>query len=121
MTSDIKRLIGKQVARIRIESGLTQAQLAEQLDVATETISRLERGISIPSLKTLENISFIFHITLKELFDFEYPKQSKANAQEKEIRKLIAFLKRKKAEEIRFGYNVLKSIFDEVKLISRLK
>lgn len=53
MASDIKRLIGKQVARIRIERGFTQAQLAEQLAVATETISRLERGISIPSIEPL--------------------------------------------------------------------
>lgn len=35
--------------------------------------------------------------------------------------KLIAFLKLKKTEEIRFGYNVLKSILDEVKSMRRLK
>lgn len=121
MSTDIKRLVGKQLAKFRIERGLTQAQLAESLDVATETVSRLERGISIPSLKTLENISHIFNITLKDLFDFEYPQQYKANAQEKELAKLITFLKQKKAEEIRFGYNVLKSIFGKVKLIRRLK
>lgn len=121
MSADIKKLIGKQVAKFRIERGLTQAQLAEMLDVATETISRLERGISIPSLKTLENISLIFHITLKDLFNFEYPQKYRGTAQEKEIAKLTTFLKQKRAEEIKFGYNVLKSIFDEVKSIRRLK
>lgn len=121
MSTDIKKLIGAQVTKFRYERGLTQAQLAELLDVATETISRLERGISIPSLKTLENISHIFHITLKDLFDFEYPQQFKTTAKEKELIKLLTFLKQKRSEEIRFGYNVLKNIFDEVRLISKSK
>ncbi|OGW03125.1 MAG: hypothetical protein A2Z59_13615 [Nitrospinae bacterium RIFCSPLOWO2_02_39_17] len=37
------------------------------------------------------------------------------------LTKLITFLKQKKAGEIRFGYNILKNIFGEVKLIKRLK
>ncbi|OGQ35974.1 MAG: hypothetical protein A3G39_08865 [Deltaproteobacteria bacterium RIFCSPLOWO2_12_FULL_43_16] len=121
MRDNVNRLIGKQVAKIRREKGFTQAQLAESLDVATETISRLERGVSIPSLKTLENISLILNIKLKDLFDFEYPQKSTGTAREKEIAKLTAFLKQKKAEEIKLGYNVLKSIFDEIKLIRKSK
>lgn len=120
MPTDINKLVGKQVLKLRLERGLTQAQLAELLDVATETISRLERGVSIPSLKTLENISHVLNVTLKDIFTFEYP-QSKLTAEEKEIVKLITFLKHKKAEEIRFGYNVLRSIFAEIKLLRKLK
>ena len=36
------------------------------------TISRIEREASIPSVKTLEKISAALHISLKDLFDFEY-------------------------------------------------
>jgi len=57
MRDKFEMAVGRRVAKLRKDKQLTQAQLAELLDVASETISRLERGISIPSLKTFENIS----------------------------------------------------------------
>ena len=110
--SEVEKLIGKQVTKIRQERNLTQAQLAELLDVAIETVSRLERGVSIPSLKTLEKISQKLDISLKDIFDFKNP--TKKTPTDKEIKKLTVFLKEKRAEDIRFGYNVLKVIFEEV-------
>ena len=79
MAKNIEKLIGAQIARIRKERGITQERLAASVNVATETISRLERGVSMPSLMTLEKISHALHSPLKDLFDFEYP-ESKGDA-----------------------------------------
>jgi putative transcriptional regulator len=49
--------LGYQTARLRIRHGLTQAQLAEMVDVQEATIARLESGSRIPSLTLLKQIA----------------------------------------------------------------
>ena len=92
---------------------MTQEQLAASVNVATETISRLERGVSMPSLMTLEKISHALHSPLNDPFDFEYPK-SKGDAFENEIDKLIAFLKTRDSDDIKMCYQMLKIIFGQI-------
>lgn len=48
---------GYQIARLRIRHGMTQAQLAEMVDVQEATITRLEIGSRIPSLSLLRRIA----------------------------------------------------------------
>lgn len=47
---------GQAIQRIRRERGITQEQLAEITDVASNSISRIERGLLIPALPTLIDI-----------------------------------------------------------------
>ncbi|MDE7244881.1 MAG: helix-turn-helix domain-containing protein [Oscillospiraceae bacterium] len=47
---------GQAIQRIRRERGMTQEQLAEKIDVASNTISRIERGYLLPALPTLIDI-----------------------------------------------------------------
>jgi transcriptional regulator with XRE-family HTH domain len=60
------RLSGN-IATRRRQLELTQAQLAEQLGVDTETLSRFERGKHLPSLTTLEKLAGILQTTVAEL------------------------------------------------------
>ena len=61
------KLLGKRLKKARNEANLTQADLAELIDKCPEYISKLENGISKPSLETLgaichhlnTNISYI--------------------------------------------------------------
>ena len=48
---------GYQIARLRIQRGLTQAQLAEMVGTRQPSIARLENGNSIPSLSFLRRIA----------------------------------------------------------------
>ena len=48
---------GYQVARLRIQRGLTQAQLAEMVGTRQPSIARLENGSSVPSLSFLDRIA----------------------------------------------------------------
>ncbi len=47
---------GQTIQRIRKEQNMTQEQLAEIVDVASNSISRIERGLLIPALPTLIDI-----------------------------------------------------------------
>lgn len=48
---------GYQIARLRIQHGLTQAELAKMIGTHQPSIARLENGSSMPSLSFLERIA----------------------------------------------------------------
>ena len=47
---------GQAIQRIRKERGMTQEQLAEITNIASNSISRIERGLLMPALPTLIDI-----------------------------------------------------------------
>jgi transcriptional regulator with XRE-family HTH domain len=49
-------ILGRNIAFIRKQSRLTQAEVAERIDVDAETISRFERGVVTPGIATLERL-----------------------------------------------------------------
>lgn len=53
---------GLVIKRIRKQRGLTQEQLADQIAIASNSISRMERGLLIPSLPTLIDICNVLEI-----------------------------------------------------------
>lgn len=59
--------LGRNIADSRKRTGLTQAKLAERLGVDTETVSRFERGVTLPSLPTLERIASQLNTSIGEL------------------------------------------------------
>ncbi|WP_080428901.1 helix-turn-helix domain-containing protein [Burkholderia ubonensis] len=61
-----KRL-GLRIADQRKALGWTQDQLAEQLSVDAETISRFERGVAIPALLTLDRLAGILNTSVSAL------------------------------------------------------
>ncbi len=48
---------GYQVARLRIQRGLTQSQLAEKVGTCQPSIARLENGSALPSISFLNRIA----------------------------------------------------------------
>jgi len=66
---DIKKEIGSRVAIARKAAGLTQEALAEVLDVNLVTVSRLERGNSLPGVVTLLRICEAISLPPSKLFD----------------------------------------------------
>ena len=80
----MQRLIGQRINKYRKIAGLTQERLAEKLSVAHETISRLERGANMPSVKTLNHIAKILGVPLEELLRLE-PRDTKKDAAIEEL------------------------------------
>ena len=61
------RRLGSSIATLRKTRDWTQSELAERVGVDTETISRFERGATLPSLLTLEKISKSLKVGVGEL------------------------------------------------------
>lgn len=55
----------------RIEAGLTQEELAEEVNVRRETIIRLEAGKYNPSLKLAIDISRVLKTDIEDIFVFD--------------------------------------------------
>ena len=52
----------------RLAKGMTQEELAGRLDMATESISHFERGVTMPSLKTIAAAARSLDVDLSDLF-----------------------------------------------------
>lgn len=94
--------IGTQLRSFRLKCNMTQEQLADQLNVTSQTISKWENGLSCPDIMMLPDLTAVLGMTLDELFqttpethlkrieqmlehgltdhDFEYAKRELLNA-----------------------------------------
>ena len=59
--------IGRRLKDARIESGYTQEQVAEQLDVSRQTISSWENGRTFPDIVSVVSLSDIYDVSLDVL------------------------------------------------------
>ena len=62
-----KKSIGRFIAALRKANGMTQKELAEQLNVSDKAVSRWERDESAPDLSLIPVIAEIFHVTSDEI------------------------------------------------------
>jgi transcriptional regulator with XRE-family HTH domain/DNA-directed RNA polymerase subunit RPC12/RpoP len=78
--------IGRFIATKRKQLPLTQAELAEKLNVSDRAVSKWERGKSLPDASLMVALCSILHISLSELFaGEELSKDTKPAAMEEEL------------------------------------
>jgi transcriptional regulator with XRE-family HTH domain len=76
MFEDVRRLVGRNVKRLRIEAGLSQAALAERMGVDRAYVSGLELGQRNPTIVTLWHIAMALGVKLRLFFeDTEQPRR----------------------------------------------
>ena len=59
------------IKELRAEKGMTQAELAELVDVSSRTIISLEKGQYTPSVVLAHRIAQVFGKTIEEIFLFD--------------------------------------------------
>jgi transcriptional regulator with XRE-family HTH domain len=64
---DMRQLVGRNFARLRRESGLTQEQVAERSGLSQQYLSSLERGNRNPTVITLFQIADAMGVSHVEL------------------------------------------------------
>lgn len=62
---------GRTISKARKAKGLTQMELAENLNISFQAVSNWERGISMPDISKLPEISDILQVTVDELLGKE--------------------------------------------------
>lgn len=60
--------IGNQIKALRTQRGLTQEELAEQLGISAQAVSKWERNAATPDIQLLPALSAYFGVTIDELF-----------------------------------------------------
>lgn len=104
--------IGKFIAKCRKEKNLTQAQLAEKLNITDRAVSKWETGKSMPDSSIMLELCEILGVSVNELLSGE--KINMENLEKKADENLIA-LKRK--DENNIGKNVIISIIFSTTLL----
>ena len=59
--------LGKKISKYRKLKSMTQEELATQLNVSAQAVSKWENDLSIPDLPILIELADIFNITMDEL------------------------------------------------------
>lgn len=63
--ASLARDVGAAIARKRGELGLTQDQVSEALGIGPEAVSRIERGVVLPSLPRLVELGELFQCSVE--------------------------------------------------------
>ncbi len=72
----LNHLIGQAIAKYRKQAALSQEQLAEALGIGYEAVSRMERGVVIPTVDRLIAIAEIVGCPVTELLSQSSPRPS---------------------------------------------
>lgn len=70
--ANIKSLFGRKIKEYRKKKNLTQAQLAELVNVDDKHISCIESGKNFPSADLIERLATSLDVEPKDLFEFYY-------------------------------------------------
>lgn len=55
--------IGRRIAQLRKEQGMTQEELAQKLDVSSQAVSKWENDVACPDISTLPRLADVLHTT----------------------------------------------------------
>lgn len=64
---DIKSIVSANLALLRKQKGITQAEIAEKLNYSDKAISRWEKGDTLPDLNVLYEICQFYGVTMNDL------------------------------------------------------
>jgi len=62
-----KQTLGEMISTLRKEQGMTQAGLAEKMNVTDKAVSKWERDLSCPDINSLPKLAEIFSVSVDEL------------------------------------------------------
>ena len=69
---ELKFTIAKNIQKLRQEKGMTQLELAEKLNYSDKSVSKWERGESLPDIIVLKTVADLFEVTLDYLVETEH-------------------------------------------------
>jgi transcriptional regulator with XRE-family HTH domain len=68
MSDDVRRIVGRNVRRLRAAAGLSQAKLAERMGVDRAYVSGLESGERNPTIVTLWHVAQALGVRMPAFF-----------------------------------------------------
>src|SRR5574340_991782 len=101
-------LFGQRVREVRRTRGLSQEQLAERAEIATNYLSSIERGLENPTFDMLVRLARALKVDLVDLFNYSWLKMTEAELRRKirtladradleRLREMLALMKAREA------------------------
>ena len=87
--SQLSKQVGLTIAKYRQQSGLTRNEVAEKLNIGYEAVSRMERGIVMPTVERLVELAEIFDC---EAADLLTQSSNRIEDQSAQIKSLLSIL-----------------------------
>ena len=81
--------IGPKIKEFRNKAGLTQKDLADQLHVTYQAVSRWENGDAEPSIETLKEMCVILNCSIEDLFEMEKKEEPKGEEKITVVDKIV--------------------------------
>ncbi len=106
----IKSELGQKIKTMRLNRNLTQAELAEKIDVSQRTLSGIEIGENFVTADTLDKIVVALDTNFEELFSTNHYKE--VPILKKELEQIIVKLSDNRLK-LEILYNVGKSLLKE--------
>lgn len=100
-----KQLLGARIKALRKDRKLSQAEFSEKLEIATNFLSRIEVGANYPSLDTLEKMSRVLDVDIRDFFDFEYLQEGSSD-----FTSIEKLLKNVDDEKLKLAFKILRAI-----------
>ena len=66
-------MFAQKIKQLRVDRGLSQQYLADQLKVQQQTVYKWERGLAYPNIETLKALAKYFNVSIDYLLDNESP------------------------------------------------
>lgn len=83
---ELKPIVAKNMAELRISHSITQIELAEKLNYSDKAVSKWERGESLPDIAVLKSIADIFGVPIDYLVTEDHTEPESTPASEKKTR-----------------------------------
>lgn len=84
---ELKFTIAKNIQSLRQQKGMTQQQMAQMLNYSDKSVSKWERGESLPDITVLKMIADLFEVSLDYLVEEEHGVRSFVSKENEDKRK----------------------------------
>lgn len=90
--NDLKSTVARNIAALRQAKGMTQLELAEQLNYSDKAVSKWERAESMPDISVLVELCDLFGVSLDALVRGEEPKVQEISEKKPQYRRSVICL-----------------------------
>ena len=59
--------LGEKIAQLRKDKNMTQSELAEKMCITDKAVSKWERSLSSPDIRTIKKLAEVFDVSIEEL------------------------------------------------------
>ena len=73
-------VLGERIKDMRLRSGRTQENIADELGVTAQAVSRWEKGVCCPDMELIPSIANLFGVSIDELFGYDNLRSKKIDA-----------------------------------------